>query len=160
MPDDRGTVDTLATTGFSYPPQPATPSTRATTCTWILDPIPSEHSTSTPQPTHSYRKSGRWKRQECSPNEYGHGPRKLSNWQSSGHTTQGRSQYRVAPPARVSRRRHTTRHGTASGYRQQPDQPTTTAKFKVTRPDMTLELKLKGLNLGTWDSLKQFNNIH
>ncbi|XXG70555.1 hypothetical protein AAC387_Pa07g0006 [Persea americana] len=51
-------------------------------------------------------------------------------------------------------------HGVASGYRQQPNQPTNMAKFKVTRPDMTLELKLKGLNLETWDSLKQFINIH
>lgn len=34
------------------------------------------------------------------------------------------------------------------------------AKFKVTRPDMTLELKLKGLNLETWDYLKQFTIIH
>lgn len=33
------------------------------------------------------------------------------------------------------------------------------AMFKITRPDMKLELKMKGLNLAFWEFLQQFLNI-
>ncbi|KAJ8632628.1 hypothetical protein MRB53_025964 [Persea americana] len=84
----------------------------------------------------------------------GSGSRMFGHWKSSGHPNRGRGKYGVAPPARVYRRRHVAWNGTALGHRQQHDQTPTMVKFKVTRPDMKLELKLKGLNLESWDLLK------
>lgn len=145
MSNHRSFMDTNANTTFCYP-HPYSRGTGNSPSSWVLDTIPGEPSSSEPRllpPSYLSRRSSRLKRSST-----GNGPAasELSRWKPSWHSPQGRGFYRLAPAPRQPRRRHAHWNSPTAGYHQQRNPSTTMAMFKVTRQDLKLELKMKGLD--------------
>ncbi|XXG50699.1 hypothetical protein AAC387_Pa02g4649 [Persea americana] len=156
VPDDKNPMDANANPYFCYPPPPPNQPTSAASCSWVLD-SPTDHfGASTTGPPSSGRFSRGLQHPSCQQADDGSASGKFHHWQPSRYFRTGQSKFGVAPPTGVLGRRHALWNRSSSGHDQQHHSITTMAKFKVVRPNMRLELKLRGLNLDSWTFLQQF----